>query len=262
MEKIKINSDEYEKDGEYYCSKCNTKRTVTDPDSGKTFRCRCKCQMVEIKRQEQERANEIVAKHLKEMREKSLLGSRYDNMSFSSIEIRSKEHSAIIDRLKKYCEGFKNNNKGIGIFLYGNSGSGKTALTACMVDELIKQYIPCIVLNIGQIKAKMLQSTPSSQKSYLDYLYTIPVVFIDDFATENVKKNGEDNWVQEIIYDIINTRYNNMKPIIYTSNYSLNQCVEEKGVLEKTVDRIYESTVQIKLDLPSYRLKKKENLYF
>ena len=53
-----------------------------------------------------------------------------------------------------------------------------------------------------------------------------------------------------------------MLPIIFTSNCSLKECLEVKGILKKTVDRIFESTVQIKLDLPSYRLRKKENVYF
>ena len=49
--------------------------------------------------------------------------------------------------------------------------------------------------------------------------------------------NGEDSFIQERIYDIINTRNNNLKPTIFSSNLSLVDLIE-KGMWEKTVDRI------------------------
>ena len=102
----------------------------------------------------------------------------------------------------------------------------------------------------------------NKQKDFIKKITTVPVLFIDDFGTEIYKKNSDDNWVQELTYNIINARYNNCLPIIYTSNYSLKECLENRGLANKTIDRIFETTVQIKLDLPSFRLKEKKNIYF
>lgn len=258
MSKFEPLEDEYVgDDGRLYCKKCNTLRTFCKDEF--EVRCLCKCKSEEIEKREEQELQRRKLEKLKEMKDNSLLGERYKDKTFDNLEIRSQEHAKIIDRLKNYCLKFENNTDGIGIYLYGNIGSGKTVLTACMVDLLIKNYIECFFTNIGEIKTKLLG------KNSQDYLYKLKncqVLFIDDFGTENVKKNNEDSWCQEIIYDIVNSRYNNMLPIIYTSNYSLKECIEEKGILKKTIDRIYESTEQIKLELQSFRIKNKKNLYF
>ena len=76
---------------------------------------------------------------------------------------------------------------------------------------------------------------------------------IDDFGAEIVTKGNEDLWLQGNVYDIINSRYVNNKPTIFTSNYSLRELVENRGVADKTVDRIMEMTEIIKLEGVSYR---------
>ena len=256
---IKLEKDEYLKDNVPHCSKCNTPRWFISGDF--KVKCKCKCQMEEIERQEEIQKQEKLKQYLKELKDKSLLGERYKDATFDSIEIINEEHLKVVNRLKKYCEGFKEHNDGLGLYLFGTKGSGKTLLTASMLDKLNSQFIECMFTNIHKIKEELLSIDMKRQKSFLNRVTTVPVLFIDDFATESFKKNGEDNWVQDIVYDIVNTRYNNMLPIIYTSNCSLKQCLEEKGVLEKTIDRIFETTVAIKLDLPSYRTRKKENVY-
>ena len=258
---IKLMEDEYfGEDGKVYCKNCNTSRVAVY--DARFIRCKCQCQMEKIEKAYEEERQAKLKEHLEKLKEQSLLGERYKNFTFDSVEIINEEYEKVINRLKKYCEGFKEYNEGLGIYLFGSNGSGKTLLTACMLDKLNSQFIECMFTNIHKIKEELLSSDPKRQKAFLNRVYTVPVLFLDDFATEIVKKNGEDNWLQDVIYDVINTRYNNMLPIIYTSNCSLKQCLEERGVMQKTIDRIFESTVQIKLDLPSYRLRKKENIYF
>ena len=258
--KFNLLEDEFLHNGIPYCKKCNTARYFVREDF--VVHCKCECQMEEIRQREEQERQQKLAEYLKDLKDKSLLGERYKDSTFDSIEIINEEHQNIINRLKKYCDGFKEHNEGLGIYLFGSNGSGKTLLTACMLDKLNSQFIECLFTNIHKIKQELLSTDIRRQKTFMQRVATVPVLFLDDFATEVFKKNGDDNWVQEIVYDIVNTRYNNMLPIIYTSNCSLKQCLEERGVMQKTIDRIFESTVQIKLDLPSYRIRKKENVYF
>lgn len=251
---ITLLEDEYFNENKIpYCKNCHTPRYFIREDF--CVRCKCQCQMQEIDMKEQLMKQAIKQEYLKELKEKSLLGERYKNATFEKIEIINEQHKKIIDDLKEYCDNFKNDS--IGIYLYGSTGAGKTMLTASMIDILNSKFIECYFTNINKIKQEILSLSLVNQKKFIEKLSRVPVLFIDDFATENFKKNGEDNWVQDIVYDIVNTRYNNMLPIVYTSNYSLKECLEQKGILEKTIDRIFESTIQIKLELPSYRLKTK-----
>ena len=253
--------DEYlNDDGIPCCKNCKTPRYFIRENF--ITRCKCKCQMEEIKKREELERQEKIKEYLKNLKEQSLLGERYRNCSFDNMQIVNQEHKNIVERLKTYCTGFKNNNNDLGIYLFGKSGSGKTFLTACMLDSLNSQFIECMFTNMQKIKEELLNIGMKRQKEFMNRITNVSVLFIDDFATETFKKDGEDNWTQEIVYNIINTRYNKMLPIIYTSNYSLKDCLENRGVLNKTIDRIFETTVQIKLDLPSFRLKEKKNIYF
>ena len=257
---INLKEDEYFEGSVPYCKNCKTARYFIRENF--CVPCKCQCQMEQIEKKYEEERQAKVKEYLEKLKEQSLLGERYKNCNFNSIEVINDEHQKVINRLKTYCSGFKIHNEGLGIYLFGTNGSGKTLLTACMLDKLNNQFIECMFSNIHKIKEELLSADPKRQKAFLQRVYSVPVLFLDDFATEIVKKNGEDNWLQDIIYDIINTRYNNMLPIIYTSNCSLKECLEVKGILKKTVDRIFESTGQIKLELPSYRLRKKEDVYF
>ena len=82
------------------------------------------------------------------------------------------------------------------------------------------------------------------------------LLIIDDIGTEIlVKEDGTKNWLQEKMYDIVNSRYINRKPTIFSSNESLTELVQKCGLMKKTVDRIAAmSTAKIKLQGSSYRL--------
>lgn len=61
-------------------------------------------------------------------------------------------------------------------------------------------------------------------------------------GTEIFAKNSQDTWLNGLLFDLINKRYNNKKATIFSSNYSQNSLINERGIAEKTVDRINEMT--------------------
>ena len=73
-------------------------------------------------------------------------------------------------------------------------------------------------------------------------LSRVDFLFLDDIGTEIFAKSSGDTWLQTVLFDIINERYNQGKPTVFSSNYSLNDLVNVRGILEKTVDRIAEMT--------------------
>ena len=120
--------------------------------------------------------------------------------------------------------------------------------------------------NFFEITRELLKRNNSfnNDASFENMLAEVPFLFIDDLGTERVQKDGQDMWLQEKIYDIVNKRYNNKKPTIFSSNNSLQQLIEEKGLMQKTVDRILEmSSAIMKVEGDSYRFKMRDkNLPF
>lgn len=246
--------EEYEKDGIIYCKVCNEPRTVEMPAIG-IMRCPCSCQRKEYEQK-------MIAGKIEELRKSSLIGSRFAEATFRTTEVTSKEFGLVYNRCRRYCEVADTVlSRGIGIYLYGEKGRGKTHLTACMANQLITQLHSVLFTNFSEI-SQAIRSTfgkqielgaGKSEQELLREISNVEFLFIDDFGTEKVTRGNEDLWLQGKIYDIVNDRYVNDKPIIFTSNYSLRELVEDRGVADKTVDRIMEMTEIIKLEGVSYR---------
>ena len=85
-------------------------------------------------------------------------------------------------------------------------------------------------------------------------------MFLDDLGTESVQKNGQDAWLQDIVYDILNKRYNKNLPTIFRcSNLTFDDLKKDKGLLPKTIDRIYEMTKNAVISIIDDSYRKKEH---
>ena len=257
-----VREDENLKDGIIYCKKCRTPRICSLDFDGdiRWVRCICRCQSEELKEKERREKAAKRQQQFNRLLKASLLGERYHDVSFEVTDLnRNASFVKAFERCKKYCE---NSNdvlaNGYGLYLWGDSGNGKTHLMACMVKELTKNFEVCLFTNFSEIARGILTSDKGAEFEY--NLTTIPFLFIDDIGTERVQKDGKDIWLQEKIYEIINKRYNNKLPTVFSSNYSLQQLVEDRGLMQKTVDRILEmASAIIKVEGDSYRFKMRNN---
>lgn len=257
--------NEYLKDGIIYCSKCNTQSScfVKHPITKEQILVRCLCECASNKRDEEERQQKELErlKEIEKLKSASLIGERYKDILFNNTEIgHNKSFDNAYNTCRRYCEV---SNvvlaEGMGIYIFGDTGTGKTHLTACMVNELINKKYQVLFTNFFEI-SKMIRSTfnksSETENDYINRLATIDFLFIDDLGTERVQNGESDLWLQEKIFDVLNKRYNNKKPTIFSSNHSLNELINDRGFMPKTVDRIAEmSTRIIKVEGSSYRLK-------
>ena len=255
-------------DGLLYCTKCHTLRCTKEPVPmfGKRMPVVCEC-MKEAERKEKEREEqEEKIRKLDKLRGASLLGDRYKDTTFEKTDMeRPEDFIRAFQRCRKYCQIPEQAlEHGYGMYIYGDSGTGKTHLTACMCNELMAQYRQCLFTNFFEI-SKLIKSTwngNADSENVVKRICEVDFLFLDDLGTEALTKNGEDNWLQGQVFDIINKRYNNKKPTIFSSNYSMNELIADRGMMKKTVDRIGEmSTAMIRLSGESYRRKPKGGLF-
>ena len=260
-----LKEDEYIKDEVIYCKKCNTNRLFVADGGTFRARCICKCQAEERDRErelaEREKRERELEKELADLKTASLIGERYKDVTFDNTEIGHNEMFTIaFNRCKRYCETVNEVLiNGFGIYLYGDTGTGKSRLTACMANYLIRKRKHVLFTSFSQIAERIKQTfgnNTESEAEIIARLSTIDFLFIDDLGSERVQGHDGDLWMQEKIYEILNKRYNNKKPTIFTSNYSLSQLITERGLANRTVDRIAEmSSAIIEIKGKSYRLK-------
>ena len=211
--KIEIQEDEYVEDDVIYCNKCNTPRTTVIELFGnkKVVRCICKCQ-AEARDKEEEMHREI-EKQIKiaKLQEASLLSARYKHVNFDNCTTgENQSFDVAFHRCKKYCENSKEIlENGFGIYIYGDKGTGKTHLTSCMANELIRQYKQVLFTNFFEI-SKSIRATfkgKGNETDLINQIANVDFLFIDDLGTEKVTRDGEDTWLQEKIFEVINKRY-------------------------------------------------------
>ena len=255
-------------DGLLYCTKCHTRRCTKDPVPmfGKRMPVVCECMKEEERKQKEQEAQKEKLRKLDKLRGASLLGDRYKDTTFDKTDLnRPEDFQKAFQRCQRYCQvADQALENGYGIYIYGDSGTGKTHLTACMCNELMSNFHQCLFTNFFEI-SKLIRSTwngNADSEGVIRRLCEVDFLFLDDLGTEMVTKNGEDNWLQGQVFDIVNKRYNNKKPTIFSSNYSMNQLITERGLMAKTVDRIGEmSTAMIRLSGESYRRKGKPGAF-
>lgn len=106
-----------------------------------------------------------------------------------------------------------------GLLFMGSVGVGKTHLAIAILKELIeKKGVSCLFYESGSLlKAIQDSYNPISQTSEMRVL--APVYNAEVLVLDELGASVPTNWVRDTLYQIINTRYNNKKLTIFTTNY-------------------------------------------
>jgi DNA replication protein DnaC len=223
----------FEKDGHVYCRKCKEK-IDSDPlnylgNKKILFRRQCKCDREE----ESLRKAKEVADHIRRLREECFITSRnLINCSFDRVISPDRQEIIIAKNfVKNFKELSKDNN---GLIFHGNVGTGKTYLAACIANKIIEDYQIIVKMrNIPQIINDIEKGGFDIDKNdYYRKLSSVSLLILDDFGIE---RNTE--YVNEMVYQIINTRYESKKPTIISTNIPLGVIMNGSNDIDK--ERIY-----------------------
>jgi DNA replication protein DnaC len=106
-----------------------------------------------------------------------------------------------------------------GLLFMGTVGVGKTHLAIAVLRDLIeKKGVACLFYESGSLlKAIQDSYNPVSETSEMRVL--APVYQAEVLVLDELGATVPTNWVRDTMYQIINTRYNNKKLTIFTTNY-------------------------------------------
>lgn len=130
-----------------------------------------------------------------------------------------------------------------GIYLWGAVGTGKTHILYALRKYWAQQMVAVDVHNVSEELNEIKQSF-SSNKEQRDILDAIEqVVFLDDLGVEK-----DSDWAGEQIYRLVNEIYENPRPYVFTSNFSLQQLAERFGAHgDRIASRIAQSAHIVEL---------------
>ena len=190
----------------------------------------------------------------------SQLGKRYMTRTFAAWKL-TPENKKAFQSARQYAEKFDiYKEKGIGLMMSGTKGTGKTHLAAAITIELINQGTPVIMNTmiglLSKIKGAYDGEIKETENSLIDLYSAVDLLVIDDLGKERPSE-----WVLEKLYTIINTRYDNLLPIVVTTNYDIDRLRDRLTVKNNAetagaiVSRLNEMCVGIEMNWEDWRLK-------
>lgn len=156
---------------------------------------------------------------------------RYRDKDFSNFQIINDYYKSVVKRINEYILSDDIFN-GKGLFFYGNPGVGKTHLAVATLKEIFrKRKIVGLFYDTRALlfDLKATFDGSSSGREILDDVVKTPVLVLDDLGSERLS-----DWARDILHYIIVKRYNEMLPIIITSNINISG----KG------DTVFEETLE------------------
>ena len=153
------------------------------------------------------------------------VGCRLSNFATShpTPGVRGQLQKALADS-KRYVDGFLREDgtfRSAGLIYVGPPGTGKTHLAVAVLVELIQAYrvsgrFADFTSLIHQIQSSFDPKSPESKREVLDPVIRAPLLVLDELGAQKPTP-----WVQDILYLIINSRYNERRPTFFTTNYGL-----------------------------------------
>mgnify|MGYP001358704151 FL=1 len=144
--------------------------------------------------------------------------ARYRKCDFSTFVTYPNEQ---LLRAVKKAEDFSNSFPVIqkGLLLIGPPGIGKTHLAVSVLrDVIVKKNIRGLYFDtrslLSTIRSTYNPVTRASEADILERVMKAELLVLDDLGAER-----PTDWVEETMNLIVNTRYNDRKPTIFTSNY-------------------------------------------
>lgn len=253
---ININEGDYQKDGLWYCGKCDTPKQcrITLFGSVRTPMCICKCETEKREREKEEHdrreRQQIVAK----MRKTGFPESEMCHWTFETDDGQNEKASKVA---KNYVANFGEMLKrGKGLLFFGDVGTGKTFYSACIVNALIDKGYPCMITNFARL-VNTISGMYDGKQQYIDGLNRFDLLVIDDLAVER-----DTEYMNEIVYNIIDSRYRAGLPTIITTNLSAEEIKNPADISkQRTYSRLLEMCVPVEVKGKDRRREKLKDDY-
>ncbi|MBQ1902594.1 MAG: ATP-binding protein [Lachnospiraceae bacterium] len=221
-------------DGLLHCSRCGGPLEVRLPEYNKFFKSdkrpsTCKCREERIIRE----------RKAHELREHKELVERNKGICFTDRRMWDwtfdNDDGSVpqMQMARRYVENWdKVRAEHIGLLLWGNLGSGKTYMAACIANALLEQEKKVLMTDFARIS----NISKFDAEEYVRSLDSYALLIIDDLGAEQ-----DSDFALQNICNVINRRWNSGKPLIVTTNLelsSLKNVNEQELMFARISDRI------------------------
>ena len=142
---------------------------------------------------------------------------RFQGVGFDRPPVTQIEPS-VVRVVRAYVDALDRNlAEGRGIWFQGDIGTGKTTLAMLISATALRDGHSVAIYSLprllGLLRETFREESEASLSTLLDRLAAVELLHIDDLGTEQ-----SSPWVLEQLYTIVNTRYEDGKALVLTTN--------------------------------------------
>ncbi|MFM9903553.1 MAG: ATP-binding protein [Pyrinomonadaceae bacterium] len=183
------------------------------------------------------------------------LPKRYDGFHFGNYKPQNESQTIALKSAMTFAMEYPAVER--GLLLMGSVGVGKTHLAVSILKGLTERGFSCLFYEFGSLLKEIQDSyNASTQSSELGVL--TPVLSADVLVLDELGASKPTDWVRDTMAHVINTRYNEKKFTIFTTNYLDNRPNEREETLEDRIgvrvrSRLYEMCRTVTLEGKDFR---------
>jgi DNA replication protein DnaC len=153
----------------------------------------------------------------------SAIPARYRGVSFDRPPVsdmaRDMTSRHVVQAARDFSENLDRNlGEGNGLWLMGDTGTGKTTLGMLVASQALAAGKSVAVYFTPKLLNRIRQTYQEAQSEnaytvFFDQVTSVDLLYIDDLGSER-----HTDWVVEQLYAVINERYENRRSVLVTSN--------------------------------------------
>ena len=235
-------------DGLLYCGKCRTPkqfRMEAPPLEGRLLPHPCRCEQERLDReaaeQEARRHHQAVA----DLKRRGFTDPAMRGWTFANDNGKCPQ----MKHAHFYVENWTAmQEENIGYLLWGGVGTGKSYFSGCIANALMEQEVAVRMTNFALILNDLTASF-KGRNEYIARLCRAPLLILDDFGMERGTEYG-----LEQVYNVIDSRYRSRRPLIVTTNLSLQDLQHPQDTAHARIyDRLLEMCAPIRFSGENFR---------
>ena len=224
-------------DGLLYCGMCKAPRQMVleVPMVGtRIVPIMCPCEIAKREAEAAREAMEAEQRRIDGMCKIGITSPDYREMVLAADDGSDPKMRAIVDRYIEKRDLMRREN--IGLLLHGSAGGGKTFWASALANAMIDHGNSAMITTLPRLVTAMSQDFEAEKSRILEQVERVQFLVLDDVGIER-----QTGYMAEKMFEIIDARYRSRRPLIVTTNLTLEEISNPQQMEYKRVfDRIVE----------------------
>lgn len=206
-------------EGLLHCGKCRESKEYFLKPFHRYVPSLCACGRMERDEFERRQREAAEMDAVEQLNKYSIMDAKQKAARFETAEITqsvAEAYTTAKNYVRRFDEIMRSKDDMKGLMLYGPVGTGKSYLAACIANALMAKRVPVLYTSI----IKLTGWSSDDLSDLMDKMRRARLLILDDLGAER----GTDFKLEQV-FAVIDSRLNSNKPLIVTTNMTLEQMV-------------------------------------